>query len=74
MNNYNTYTYSYTNNFMIINKIFIKMNKDGDWGLGIGDWGLGSGVWGVSPIPNPHSPLPNPQSHFMMCIKNSLIP
>jgi hypothetical protein len=28
MNNYNTYTYSYTNNFMIINKIFIKMNKD----------------------------------------------
>ena len=26
MNNYNTYTYSYTNNFMIINKIFTELN------------------------------------------------
>jgi len=31
----------------------MKLNGDGDWGLGIGDWGLG-------PIPNPQSPIPNP--------------
>ena len=48
------YTYSYTNNFVIINKIIISMNYFYEF-LGIGDWGLG-------PIPNPPSPIPNPQS------------
>jgi len=33
-----------------------RLNKPGDWGLGIGDWGLGIGDWGQSPIPNPQSP------------------
>jgi len=36
----------------------IKINKLGDWGLGIGDWGLGIGDWGLGPFPNPQSPIP----------------
>ena len=36
----------------------MKLNINGDWGLGIGDWGLGIG-------PNPQSPIPNPQSPIM---------
>jgi len=35
----------------------MKVEIDGDWGLGIGDWGLGIGDWAQSPIPNPHELL-----------------
>ena len=35
----------------------IKINGDGDGGLGIGDWAQ-------SPIPNPQSPIPNPHGNF----------
>jgi len=43
-------------------KLSLKIEINGDWGLGIGDWGLGIGDWAQSPIPNPQSPIPNPQS------------
>ena len=35
-----------------------KLNKDGDWGLGIGDWGLGIGPNPQYTIPNAQSPIP----------------
>ena len=47
------------NDFIIINyfNIFLNINNNFNWGLGIGDWGLGIGDWAQSPIPNPQSPL-----------------
>ena len=29
----------------------MKLQINGDWGLGIGDWGLGIGDWGLGPVP-----------------------
>jgi len=49
----------------------LKININGDWGLGIGDWGLGLGPNPQSPIPNPQSPIPNPQ--FYNIFKNIII-
>ena len=46
--------------FIIIFKLNIKIQKNGDWGLGIGDWGLGIGDWGQSSIRDPQSLIPTP--------------
>ena len=45
----------------------VRVNTDGDWGLGIWDWAQ-------SPIPNPQSPIPNPHIysdiHIMINVYN----
>ena len=47
--------------------LFIIIEKNGDWGLGIGDWGLGIGDWA-----NPQSPIPNLNKNYRLVIKHFL--
>jgi len=48
----------------------IKINKNGDWGLGIGDWGVGVGAHTQNPKTQTPKPKPQtPKTHIIIKIK-----